>query len=463
MGLHLKLSNGIGRRLMGNWSQLAQSYRASAPRIVPAKLPLMEQAQKAQKIRCGVVLKSLSSERDAAFLSALLADVYATDQYWYREFCSRYKNSAGPRLIKYAPSLDVQKEGLTTVYSLPSPWLQKHAVELSESDVPATATDDCHLYLSTSPELTHLTRPWPSLQITDSNLDTPLGSRELNSFKALTGINKFVENKQNVNEYLESLESSNFLNVTRKFEEQLDDKSRILHTLGQVIVENIYKTDKITADLQEFESQRASFDCVIDDWFTQAHADLLSHFKPRLDKFVHDQLSVFRVYTYSESKIELKLRELCDLSDTAGVMERINHLRGKLNLPLLVSFPRANSDSLYNRVPILHRNINDLIYRQFFMLQLPLTTCAICGSLSGQLSNYSMGSLAMLGIVLGTSRIMNRWSSMLRRFEDEILEEKRLEIENGKISIKREWLTETAERESLLRDKIKLLESLEKQ
>ncbi|SCV01204.1 LAME_0G14730g1_1 [Lachancea meyersii CBS 8951] len=469
--VHIKPSPS--RRFMSYWAKLAEVYRSAGSQRLPTKLALVatqsgSEIRDTKIIRCGVILKSLTSQKDAAFLSALLADVYTTDQYWFREFCSRYSqnikssHSASPRLIRYAPILDVQKEGQTTVYGLPSPWLLQHGVELRESEAAQfqeeTSTDGCHLYLDMNSHAAATKCPWPILKVTDSSSEIPLGARELNSSKALTGILDFIENKRNVKMYLESLESSNFLTVTQNIERVLDNKPRIMKNLEEAVVQNIYNTDDTFEEHEKAKLRNADVEQEIANWSTEAHAHMLSEFKPRLDQFVHDQLSVSRVYTYSESKMELKLRELCSIADNSGVLNRINYLRGRLNLPLL---PKTSPDlRIFDRIPALHKNINKHIYQQFFTLQLPLLVCATFGVVSGQFSAYSMGSLAILGVVLGASRIMNRWSSMLQHFKNDILDAKRVKIEDGRQAIQNEWNKENAKREIEYQKKSELLKRL---
>ncbi|CEP60840.1 uncharacterized protein LALA0_S02e00826g [Lachancea lanzarotensis] len=460
-----ELVHGHGRRFLSQWGQLASIYKNSGNQSGlkkhPAKLDLMTASK---PVRCGIVLGSLTSQRDSAFLSALLADVYASDQYWFQEFRHRYNNHRGAtRLIRYAAALDVQTEGHTTIYGLPSPWLREHNVELHETEsalFPKDASSDgCHLYLDINSHIPESNSQWPILKVTDSDAQIPLGSRELNSEKALLGILSFIESKQNVTQYLKSLESSNFLSVTKSIAKALSDKPQIVHNLGKAVIQNIYCTDTAMAQHETARVQAREVEHDIAKWSTQAHTNLLSEFKSRLDQFVHDQLSVRRVYCYSESKMELKLRELCNIADNSGTTDHINYLRGHLNLPQLVE--ASPGHRIYERIPKLHKDINKLIYKQFFTIQLPLLVCATCGVLSGQFSLFSMGSLAMLGIVIGASRVMNRWSSMLQRFEGEILDEKRIEIENARKAIRSEWSRELAKHEIQFQKKSELLKHLE--
>ncbi|SCU92025.1 LAFA_0F07448g1_1 [Lachancea sp. 'fantastica'] len=464
-----RLSNS--RRFYNQWGQLARIYRNCESQNVSARLPTKLELMTASKtVRCGVVVGSLTSQRDSAFLSALLADVYATDQYWFREFHNRYRNGPDPqktgaRLIRYAAALDVQKEGQTTVYGLPSPWLREHGVELHETDAALfqkdASSDGCHLYLDINSQLADSKSQWPILKVTDSNAETPLGSREVNSEKALSGVLKFMESKRNVNLYLKNLEASNFLPVTKNFGSVLDNKPQIIQNLGKAVVQNIYNTDTAIQLHEKARALNLKVEHDIADWTTQAHTHLLSDFKPRLDQFVHDQLSVFKVYSYSESKMELKLRELCNLADSSGVTERIDYLRGQLSLPQVPD--SSPSNRIFDRIPTLHKNVNKLIYKQFFTLQLPLVVCSTFGLLSGQFSAYSMGSLAMLGIVLGASRVMKRWSSMLNHFEDEIIDAKRVEIESARKTIQNEWSRQFGERELNFQKKVQLLKHLEEE
>ena len=393
----------LGKRSSSSWSQLSQLYANSGCKV-PDKLPLLEYKDN-RAIRCGVVIGSLRSQRDCAFLSALLADVYSSDQYWFEKFKGRFL-SPKTRLIRYGPSLEVQDVGESKmVFTLPSPWLQSHGVELLESDqVNQTGDDGCHVYLGVN-ALNLSTSPWPSFSINDSDNSSPLGTREVNSALALAGVEKLINSKANASEYVRDMENSNFTNISKQLTQQICNREVVLQLLSGAVIKNIYETDTSLAKRSELLTEKAKLERKIEEWAFDAHSFTQSSLKPQLDGFVKRQLSVFRLLTYSESRLELKLRELCDRAIDSSISDRVQFIRGQLNIKL-VPQKQAARDSCYLKVAQLHRTINKFIYQQFFKLQLPLIVCSFVGTLSGQFSAYSMGSLAALGIVclLYTSR-----------------------------------------------------------
>ncbi|CUS20553.1 LAQU0S01e09252g1_1 [Lachancea quebecensis] len=449
--------NSLGKRLNSDWSRLSKIYERASYKV-PDKLPLL-QNEASHKIRCGVILQSLKSQRQSAFLSALLSDVYSSDQYWHEQFSQRY-SKPGFKLIRYGASLEIHKlDNSNTLYTLPSPWLQKHDIELLEMDEVNPANDGCHVYLGL--EKTFPTTAWPTLSITDTDSESPMGPREVNCKKALAGMQKLIQSKSNVNEYLKDLESSNFLCISRLLESQFCDKSLIMKRLKHAVIKNIYETDTSISKFSQQLIEKKNINEEIDNWAYEAHLALQSQLKPSLTQFVHDQLSVFRLHTYSESQLELKLREMCDLSGTSDMTEKINYIRGRLHLPLF-SPPVWNMNRLYQRADVMHKVINKFIYQQFFKLQLPLILCSVVGVLSGQFTAYSMGSLATLGIVLGVNRTMNKWSEILQRFQSDVLEEKRLEIEAARREIQTESNIKIKDENQIQHSKIEILERLSK-
>lgn len=449
--------NGLGKRLSSNWSRLSEIY-AKAGDKVPDKLPLLKNEAN-HKIRCGVILQSLKSQRQSAFLSALLSDVYSNDQYWHDQFSQRY-SKRGPKLIRYGASLEVHRlDNSSTLYTLPSPWLQKHDIELLEMDEVSPANDGCHIYLGLGKTLPAMV--WTTLSISDTDSESPMGTREVNCKKALAGMRKLIQSKSNVTEYLKDLESSNFLYITQLLESQLCDKNHIMERLKHAVIKNIYETDTSISKYSQHLTEKKTIDGEIDNWAYKAHSALQSQLKPRLKQFVRGQLSVYKLHTYSESQLELKLREMCDLSRTSDLTEKINHIRGRLNLPLSLP-PVWDMNRLYQRANAMHKVINKFIYQQFFKFQLPLILCSVLGVLSGQFSAYSMGSLAALGLVLGVNRTMHQWSAILQRFQTEVLEEKRLEIEVARGEIQTESNIKAENESRILRSKVEILEKLSK-
>ncbi|SCW04506.1 LAFE_0H15038g1_1 [Lachancea fermentati] len=443
----------IGRRFGSTWAQLAECYTKSR-RALPDKLPLM--VQRNQQVRCGILVPSLASERGSSFLSALLADVYSSDQYWFEVFSGRHLKPM-TNLIRYGPAFDFQIIGKLRTFTLPSPWLQEHNVQFFESEYLQDSQDGCHLYLNLNPKPVAI--PWPLLQLTDIESTFVMGNREVNSTLALEGIQKFINDKSSVKNYLSSLETSNFLTVSKELALKLDNRTEIFQQLGKAVIKNIYQTDPSVAEYEKFKcSEREAIE-KINEWAFEAHKELQQHLRPLLESFAKNELSIFKVYGFSENKLQLKLREICDLSESSKIVDKLNHTRGILSLPYQDSKLDEKSLMLH-RAPLLKKDINNAIYRQFFTLQLPLILCSVLGVVSHQFSAYSMGSLAAFGITLGFSKVLSYWSSILQHYVDDVVEHTRIRIEKQKGALITEWKEHTLKERKSLEFKIKVLNDL---
>ncbi|SCU97444.1 LAMI_0F10110g1_1 [Lachancea mirantina] len=445
------------RRWNSNWCQLDHIYGKQGIEIPKIKLL----GSKPPQLRVGVILRSLNKSRDLAFLSALLADVYTQDKYWMDVFMQRHCSSFSQNLLKFGPHFDVQSTESIRTFTLPSPWLRENNVQFLETTRQSVLTDNCHLYLdlrSQSADASTLSR-WPTLYIRESDSECVLERNWVNSQKALNAVKAFIKDKHQVKEYLRDLEDSNFLAVNKMLETKFSCKDEILQDLGKVVKAEIFDQDK---SLREFETRSAedkNREALIDSWTVNAHRELQQKFFPMMKAFLRKQLSVGKLYTYSESKLELKMRETLGLIENTKIEESRNHLRGSLALG------HANHDvldvqKLQDKIPGLHEKINKAVYAQFFQLQLPIVIVATLGVVSGQFTLFSMGSLAGVGLALGVNKVMRQWNRLLHNLSTTITEETRQAIELERNSLREELRAKESKEAQLTTRKLELLSNL---
>lgn len=392
-------------------------------------------------------------------LSALVSDVYTGDQTWFNLFLKRHTET-NKRLVRYGSILNLEKDTSLTTYTLPSPFLKDHEVEFLE--FPAAdftpENDGCHFYIGLNRQQPLV---WPELTIFDKDSVTPLAGNEVNTEEALTAIINFIKDKSTVNEYLAALESSNFLTLSRHLSNKLLHREQIFKDLERAVLSNIHQMDDSITSYTRLLQSRTALSKEIQSWSTDAHKELQETVLPTLASFEKKQLSFMKLYTYSESKLELKLREVCDLIKNFQMVDNLNYIKGRLSLPS-TNTGIIDMGRMYKRIPVMHKKINSIIYKTFFTLQFPLIMCSVLGVITHQFSVYSMGSLAGLGIVLGIRKVLDNWSKILHQFNTEVSEEIRLNIESQKKEICSQWQDQYMKQERDLRKKVDLLNELAK-
>ncbi|QLG74479.1 hypothetical protein HG535_0G03620 [Zygotorulaspora mrakii] len=448
------------KRFNSQWRQLAQCYEK-----LPEKLSLLLQDEEGTRrtIRCGVILPRRQETNHSEFISALLSDVYARDQTWFRTLVTRYhgKNVSNV-LMRYGQQLDLLKSERSIMLTLPSPFLKRYDVEFLEfhDNERPEYERGCHLYvdLGDSPS-----RVWPTISINDTKISKELLlSSSVNAKLALKATIDFVRDKSTVDEYLRNMETSNFDNISKRLGSILEDKETIFKNLQKSIIENIKRTELPLERKKMIEYERKQMMSEIESWSQLAHLELQTVINPLLDQFSREHLSIWKIYTYSESKLKLNLLEL--------LVEPLTHLKmksslfklsGKLQLDdtLALKSP-LEIQNIGQRVLKLHGKANKAIYQNFFSLQLPLILCSVVGGLSEQFSFYSMGSLASFGIVLGFKRVMSYWDETMKSLQQDIIANIRENIEKDKAMLVASGRERFSEKEFKLDQKIKIIDSL---
>ena len=234
----------VFRRHGNQWVKLAHCYN-----VLPAKLSLILDGFKSSKVRCGLILPPHNVTSSSSFLSALVADVYSTDQAWFNVLKDRYSggDSLSKFLVKYGDQFDEQKMNNMTTFTVPSPFLQKNNVEFLEvQSTDSQSNDGCHFYINLqgpNPNVFHI---WPTVNLNLSSQisDMPF-ENQVNAPMALNAITNFIGNKNTVNEFLEAMAASNFSKVQQKLESKLTDKEDIFSDLKNRVLENILNTERL--------------------------------------------------------------------------------------------------------------------------------------------------------------------------------------------------------------------------
>lgn len=453
----------ISRRFNSQWQQLGRFYEK-----VPQKLSLVLQndGDRRPSIRCGVILPPNDSAK-SSFVSALVADVYSTNQSWFRTLMSRYDRKNTSRvLIKYGSQFDVRVNSNSTVFVVPSPFLQRHDVEILEfqhGQMPVIEQDrGCHLYVDLAGSSFDLS---PSIILHDTTLPEALPfSNTVNSKLALESIVEFIRDKSTVDRYLENIEKSNFDAVSARLGDTLDNRDAIFQDLQRSIIENIKQDEDLVGRRRRIQSEKGQMLQEIEQWSQLAHTELQTIIGPLLDEFIKKQLSLWKIYSYSESRLKLKLVEL--------LIEPLNHLKmksslyklaGKLDIDEAVPLkPPLEIQHIDMKVLAVHEKVSKTIYWNFFSLQLPLILCSSLGVLSEQFSIYSMGSLASLGIALGFKRVLSHWETAMKDVLNDITSSIRENIQMDKRLMLSNCQERFANEESTLDKKLQLIESLSK-
>lgn len=436
-------------------------------RVPPAKLCLVNERSKSRKIRCGIILPSDDIANTSAFLSALVADVYSPNQSWFNVFKQRYYNgnSLSSFLVKYGDQFEKQKLDNMTTYTIPSPFLQKNNVEFLETQrTDSQDNDGCHFYINlqgANPDMFHI---WPTLNISVSGQVTDLPfENQVNAPLALKAISSFIRNKDTVNEFLDAMTKSDFTNIQKKLESKLLNTDGIFENLENSVLENILKTERLLDKNQDLDYDEQEYLARVEQWSEQAHEELQNKIIPRLKRFVKIQLSLWRVYTYSESKLQLKLlntiaQPLCGLQ----MVNLLNRLRGELNVSdsSTVGNQLLDIKQINEKATAIHKRINKVIYQNFVLVQLPMILLATFGVVSGEFSAFSMGSLASFGVILGFSRVLTIWQSLLDKYMREIRENIRRNIEVEKSNLVRKHQESFSERKLEYKTKLDLCRSL---
>lgn len=461
----------VFKRFNSEWVRLSRCYQK-----LPPKLPLVLQGYDSKKIRCGVVL-SRDNDRvsisQSAFLSTLLADVYSPDQTWFHVWKQRYEqsNSTSRILVKYGKVFGKQFERMNeselTTFNVPSEFLEKHNVEFLEVPSMEQASDDgCHFYINLQQ---HGVNPsgiydWPTVNfIINPNLgkvSLPAGN-QIDPEWALKAICEFINDKNTVDEYLDVMKRSNFANVKAELANKLQDVDGIFRGLQISVLENISQRENLYEKHKKLIDDKKHISGKIQRWSESAHDELQSSILPQLRTFVKNQLALWRVYSYSESKLQLKLLDMVTepLHDLRMV-NSLNRLKGELHINNVGSENFINKQEIKQKATALHKNINKIIYENFLLLQLPLILVSTFGVLSGECSSFSMGAVASFGIVLGFSRVLAVWQSLLESDVKRIRETLRSKIENEKVGLINEYQNGFATREKDFETKYEIIHSL---
>lgn len=463
------------QRGYGHWDELAAKYYYKRPEvereIAPAKLPLLTVPNvKDARIRCG-----FRGSEVGKLLDVLLMDVYSTDKSWMEQWLQRDRSKTS--LVRHGDEFRVDSvSGLdnTVTYYLPSPWLAEAECEILEISDESKQTlnqgaDQCHLYVEkqTFPEPI-----WPSFMVvprsgtashfvdsTDSSSVSSLHGHEIDPVAAFDVSLQFAKDKSLVSKYLECLDSTNILNISKQLKIRLQGKEQIFCDLERAVLREIFKEDNSVEKYEKLKNSKASVNGTIEEWSREAHKELQTSIEPLLSDFASKQLSLWKVYTYSESKLSLKLHELCNITNDLQMVQNLSHIYGSLDIPQ-DKLSIIDPDYARNKVPVLHKEINKAVYLNFLQLQFPLIAVSIGGFVTELCTAYSMGALSSLGIVLGLKRVKDTWYSMLKQFQLQIREECRIGIESNKQLLLHNWEISYAEREADLKGKVALLKEI---
>lgn len=448
------------RRSASKWAQLSQCYDEIPPKVQL----MMRESGRQSVIRCGVLKPANGHQSLPTFLGALLADVYASDQTWLAVLLNRQgTRTRSPLLIKFGEHFDIQQDGNYTRFAVPSPFLKDYNVEFLEITSPdMQGEDECHFYIDLSDGSTKRLYRWPTVTVDDTSSSGPLPlSNHVNSSMAAAGILKFIRDKSSVSSYLQAMDRSNMSSFADRLKQKIHDRKKIFSDLGMATLKNLMDSDESLIEYHISESQKQEMIRQVEDWRRQAHGELQREVMPLLQKFLKSHLSIWRIYSYSEDKFNLRLKELVDepLRDLKMV-NLLYSLRGRLQLEGSVSSPLHNAHLFEKEVTLAHRDLNKVIYQNFFKLQLPLIVCSTMGYVSEQFSLYSMGALASLGIVLGLQRVISSWELASKKIVDNIYDAIRTYIEYESNFMIQRCKEKFAEEETQHKHKQEILNSL---
>lgn len=449
------------RRSASKWAQLSQCYDEIPPKVQL----MMRESGRQSVIRCGVLKRANGHQSLPTFLGALLADVYASDQTWLAVLLNRQVTRASSLLlIKFGEQFDTQQDGNYTRFAVPSPFLKDCNVEFLEITFPDSkqGEDECHFYIDLSDGSTKRLYRWPTVTVNDTTSSDPLPlSNQVNSSMAAEGILKFIRDKSSVSSYLQAMDRSNMSSFADRLKHKIHDRKKIFSDLGMATLKNLMDSDESLIENHISESQKQEMIRQVEGWRRQAHEELQSEVLPLLQKFLKSHLSIWRIYSYSEDKFNLRLKELVDkpLRDLKMV-NLLYSLRGKLQLEGSINSPLHNAHLFEKEVTLAHRDLNKVIYQNFFKLQLPLIVCSTMGYVSEQFSLYSMGALASLGIVLGLQRVISSWELASKKIVDNIYDAIRTYIEYESNFMIQQCNEKFAEDETKHKHKQEILNSL---
>lgn len=448
----------LGFRRYGKWNRVAELYKegnGGIRKLEMEKLNLLTvDSPSVTTIRCGFL-----GAESSALLDCLVLDVYSTERAWMGQFLGRNRSK---NLVKYGEEFSVSgPSGIDELrtYYIPSPWLKGLDCEILESSEEKVQKDGCHFYVmrESLPEVL-----WPRFPITPKNIDevhAKLNGSQIDALHMLQATLRFIEDKSTVNEYLRILDSSNFLPLSKQLKDRLGDKNAVFSDLEHAVLSEIYRSDDSVSQYEKLVTSRSSVDKQIEQWSQDAHKELQKCIEPLLMNFSSKQLSLWKVYSYTESKLQLKLREMCNITNDLEMVQSLSHIYGSLNIPQ-DRLEIIDSKYTQQQVPELHKRINGIVYKNFFQLQLPLILVSVAGTITNICSPFSMGALGSFGVVLGLKRVKDSWFLILEQFREQIMEQCRIGIENNKSILIEKWKNTYAKRESELREKVSLIKTI---
>lgn len=449
------------KRFKSQWAQLSECYKVLPPKL---SLVLQESREPTAILRCGVILSANNVKRQSKFLSSLLADVYSSDQAWFNTMANRYSTSPTSQVfVRFGEQFDMQRERNYTKFVIPSPFLKDHKVEFLEMQTKQSQGEDgCHLYINLDGNDSMLARGWPTIVVQDCDNTNSLPlSNQINLSQAFEAISNFIKDKNTVTSYLQGMEKSNFANFKKKLSARLNDRKVLFSDLESSVLQNILINDKTLAEDKRMQSDKQEMTPAIEQWSQLAHNELQTKVKPLLENFAREQLSIWKIYTYSESKLKLKLIELVTKPIRCLQMVRsLYTLRGHLQIDDTMKSSLLEMNHLENKITSAQTKINKTIYHNFLTLQLPLIVCATLGIVSDQFSAYSMGALASFGVILGFKRVISDWQVTLKKILADINESIRRNIESNRDNLIQRCRASFALKESQSERKTKIIKAI---
>lgn len=401
----------FGVRLMSSWSRLGKLYHQGA---VADKIRLIDNTK---TVRCGVIGRGL--------VGALTVDHMEARKSWAREYLEAELNSVNEnKLIKYGDEFSKTDLG----YTVPSSFLQNNKVEfLKVNDT--SGKDGCHFYIRLNQKnLNPKQDIWPVVELEDVKYNGSfLLANQIDVVKSVQATLDMGNSKISVSDYLKAQEESNFDHVRHKLEAKLKNRNTIIQDLKNAVVRYIQKTDPDISSIGKESTKLDKAYLAIDEWAEDAHKQLQSQIIPSFVHFAKTQLSLWKLYLHSESKLKLRFMECCMIP-----LYNIQVIEGKsevLETNIRNEFDQTGvHEPIAPLVPVndiqkignIQKDINKAIYHQFFTLQLPMILVALLGVVSEQFSGFYMGSVAALGIVLGFSRTMTKWKQILNVYTNRI-------------------------------------------
>ncbi|KAL3229181.1 hypothetical protein RNJ44_02268 [Nakaseomyces bracarensis] len=423
-----------GLRLMSSWSRLAKLY----PRgVVGDKIRLIEGYRGDQVIRCGVLGSS-------KFIGTFTVDHIEARNSWAKRYVDSILEPAGLRnkLVSYGEEFSQGRDS----YMVPSIFLKNNKVEFLTVDE-VGVSDGCHFYLRIDKKERSLTCDvsWPVIELEDVKYDGSfLLGNQIDTNKSLQATLDLGESKLSMTEYLRAQEESNFDHVNNRLIAKLQSRDTIIEDLKAAVIKHIRSSDPDIESIEKEDQKLDSAYLAVDQWAEDAHRQLQEQIIPSFIHFAKTQLSLWKLYTHSESKLKLRFMECCMLP-----LYNVQVIEGKsevLETNIRNEFGQVgHNEPLSPLVPVndiqkigkIQKDINKAIYHEFFSLQLPMMLVALLGVVSEQFSGFYMGSVAALGIVLGFSRTMTKWKKILNTYTDHITRIIRDRVEMRRIELKR--------------------------